>query len=204
MGRPRRGALRLAIVGAESTGKTVLARALAERLAPLTGLRCAWVGEWLREWCEREQRTPRADEQRVIAQRQQELIDAAAAQCDVLVCDTTALMTAVYSAMLFDDPSLVPYAVREQRRCHLTLLTALDLPWVADGLQRDGPHVRQPVDERLRALLATHRLPWSLVAGQGEQRVDSALRAVAPLLARPAACAAPALAQRPVAGRARR
>ena len=53
MGRPRRGALRLAIVGAESTGKTVLARALAERLAPLTGLRCAWVGEWLREWCER-------------------------------------------------------------------------------------------------------------------------------------------------------
>jgi nicotinamide riboside kinase len=81
----------------------------------------------------------------------------------------------------------VPYAVQEQRRCDLTLLTALDLPWVADGLQRDGPQVRQPVDERLRRLLAAHRLPWSLVAGQGEQRFDSALQAVAPLLQRPGA-----------------
>jgi nicotinamide riboside kinase len=201
MSEPRRGALRLAIVGAESTGKTALARALAERLGPLTGLRCAWVGEWLRDWCEREQRTPRADEQMAIAQRQQALIDEAAAHCDVLVCDTTALMTAVYSAMLFDDPSLVPYAVQEQRRCDLTLLTALDLPWVADGLQRDGPQVRQPVDERLRRLLAAHRLPWSLVAGQGEQRVEAALVAVAPLLPPPdGATARPGV---PAAGRGR-
>jgi nicotinamide riboside kinase len=201
MNRPGRGALRLAIVGAESTGKTALARALAERLAPLTGLRCIWVGEWLREWCEREQRTPRADEQLAIARRQQTLIDEAAAHCDVLVCDTTALMTAVYSAMLFDDPSLVPYAVQEQRRCDLTLLTALDLPWVADGLQRDGPQVRQPVDERLRRLLAAHRLPWSLVAGQGEQRIDSALQAVAPLLQLPGG--ATARPPGPAAGRGR-
>ena len=34
--------LRIAIVGAESTGKTVLARALADELAQLTGLRCTW------------------------------------------------------------------------------------------------------------------------------------------------------------------
>jgi len=174
--------LRIAIVGAESTGKTALAQALASRIADLSGLRCTWVGEWLRHWCEREGRTPLPHEQLAIAEQQHRLIDEAAAGHDVVVCDTTALMTAVYSAMLFDDPSLEAYALAQQRRCDLTLLTALDIAWVADGLQRDGPQVRTPVDNRVRALLIGHGLPWSLVAGQGPARLDAALDAVAPLL----------------------
>jgi hypothetical protein len=39
----------------------------------------------------------------------------------------------------------------------LSLLTALDLPWVADGHQRDGPQVREPVDNTLRELLLAER-----------------------------------------------
>ena len=174
--------LRIAIVGAESTGKTALARALAAELAALTGLRCTWVGEWLRSWCEREGRTPRPDEQSAIARQQQALIDEAAAQHDLVVCDTTPLMTAVYSDLLFNDRALDAYAVAQQRRCQLTLLTALDIAWQPDGLQRDGPHVRTPVDNRVRALLTGHALPWSLVAGQGAARLERALDAVAPLL----------------------
>jgi nicotinamide riboside kinase len=175
-------ALRIAIVGAESTGKTVLAQALAGRIASLSGLRCTWVSEHLRHWCEREGRTPRPHEQPAIAEAQHRLIDAAAARHDVVVCDTTALMTAVYSDLLFNDRSLVRYAVEQQHRCGLTLLTALDIDWVPDGLQRDGPQVRMPVDSRVRALLIDHALPWSLVTGQGEARVETALDAVAPLL----------------------
>jgi nicotinamide riboside kinase len=174
--------LRIAIVGAESTGKTALAAALAERLAGLTGQRCAWVGEHLRDWCQQRGRTPRPDEQRAIAERQQALIDDAAAAHDIVVCDTTPLMTAVYSRMLFDDEGLVPQAIAQQRRCRITLLTALDIDWQPDGLQRDGPHVRAPVDGHLRALLAAHALPWALVQGRGEARVASALAAVGPWL----------------------
>ena len=177
--------IRIAIVGAESTGKTALAQALALRLAELTGRRCTWVGEWLRHWCEREGRTPRPDEQLAIAVHQHALIDAAAASHDVVVCDTTALMTAVYSDLLFDDRSLEDYAIAQQRRCQLTLLTALDIAWVPDGLQRDGPQVREPVDNRVRALLIGHQLPWALVGGQGAARLEAAVNAVAPLL-RPA------------------
>ena len=175
-------ALRIAIVGAESTGKTALAQALAGQIAALTGQRCTWVGEWLRTWCDQQGRTPRLDEQQAIAEHQHRLIDAAAATHDVVVCDTTALMTAVYSDLLFNDTGLVPYAMAQQRRCQITLLTALDITWVADGLQRDGPQVREPVDSRVRALLIGHRLPWALVAGQGAARVDAAVDAVAPLL----------------------
>ncbi|MDE2369499.1 MAG: ATP-binding protein [Burkholderiales bacterium] len=175
-------ALRIAIVGAESTGKTELARALSQALATRTSLRCTWVGEWLRDWCEREGRTPRADEQAAIARTQHEHIDAAAAAHDIVVCDTTAVMTAVYSELLFGDRSLAAYAVAEQRRCDLTLLTALDLPWVADGLQRDGPHVREPVDTALRALLDAHGLRWSRIAGSGDARVGAALAAALTLI----------------------
>lgn len=174
--------MRIAIVGAESTGKSTLALQLAEALAEATGLRCAAVPEWLRDWCTREGRTPRPDEQAAIADEQHARIDAAAATHDIVVCDTTALMTAVYSRLLFDDRSLEAAAVARQRGMDLTLLTALDIAWVPDGLQRDGPHVREPVDTLVRELLIAHGLRWSLVSGDGPARLASALDAVAPLL----------------------
>ncbi len=175
-------ALRIAIVGAESTGKTALAQALAQRLASDTGLKTTWVPEWLRQWCEHTGRTPLAHEQPAIARAQHERIEAAAATHEVVVCDTTALMTAVYSRWVFGDRSLEARAAQLHRRMDATLLTALDLPWVADGLQRDGPQVREPVDTLLRELLLTHRLSFALVAGKGAARLEAAVDAVAPLL----------------------
>ena len=172
----------IAIVGAESTGKTVLAGALCDRLAEATGLRCTWIGELLRDWCDSHRRTPRPEEQRAIAEGQAQRVVEAAAAFDIVIADTTPLMTAVYSELLFGDRSLHEMALDHQRRHALTLLTALDLPWVADGLQRDGPHVRAPVDALIREMLHAHRLPWSLVAGSGTVRVENALDAVAPRL----------------------
>jgi nicotinamide riboside kinase len=175
----------IALLGAESTGKTTLAAALAQRLADETGLRCTWVPEWLRLWCEQQGRTPRADEQAAIAREQHARIAEAAVTHELVVCDTTALATAVYSQLLFADESLHEEATALHRaQVSLTLLTALDLPWVADGLQRDGPQVREPVDAALRALLQAQRLPWVLVSGAGEARLEAAVNAVAPLLRR--------------------
>ena len=166
----------IAVLGAESTGKTELARALAARLQQ-RGIATTLVGEYLREWCEREGRTPRPDEQAAIAAEQTRRI-AEAATLGVVVADTTALMTTVYSDMLFDDRSLHVDALAVQRGYAVTLLTALDLPWVADGLQRDGPHVREPVDARVRAALVGAGLGFSVVHGAGEQRLASAWNAI--------------------------
>lgn len=171
----------IAIVGAESTGKTVLAAALAERLAAETGLGCVAVPEWLRLWCEREQRVPRQDEQRAIAEEAWARIDAAQRVNDVVIADTTPLMVAVYSLLLFDDAGVVPFAIDCQRRCAATLLTAVDLPWVADGLFRDGPQVQGPVSAITRRLFDEHGLPYSVVAGAGPARLEHALDAVTPL-----------------------
>ncbi len=172
-----------AIVGAESTGKSTLARELALRLADVTGLACTFVAEYLREWCERTGRTPRIEEQAHVLTEQRRRIEVAAQTHDVVVADTTPLLTAVYSRIVFGDRSHDDTAGRwhAENVAH-TLVTALDLPWVADGLQRDGPHVREPVDAALRELLAAHRIAWSRVAGSGDTRTEAALDAVAPQL----------------------
>ena len=180
----------IAIVGAESTGKTTLAQALGHSLAQGTGRRVAVVPETLREWCDRHGRTPLAHEQAAIVQAHHERIDAAGARHDIVVCDTTALMTAVYSRLLFGDRSLESVAAALHARVAATLLTALDLPWVADGHQRDGAHVREPVDALLREMLAGHGLPYAVIGGTGDARLAQALAAIQPVLHGPAPGAA--------------
>lgn len=175
-------ALRIAIVGAESTGKSTLASALADRLGRELPLRVAHVPELLRDWCEERGRTPMESEQRGIALAQQERIDDAAQGADIVVCDTTPLMIAVYSRIVFGDDSLDAYArVAHATNTH-TLLTALDLPWLADGLMRDGPHVRAPVDRAIREHLVASRCDWSVVYGTGDTRMQHALDALRPVL----------------------
>jgi nicotinamide riboside kinase len=166
----------IAVLGAESTGKTQLAAALTERLTQ-RNIVATLVPEFLREWCEREGRTPRPDEQTAIAAEQTRRI-AEAARHGVAVADTTAVMTAVYSDMLFDDPSLYADALAAQASYAVTLLTALDLPWVADGLQRDGPHVREPVDALVRAALVRGGVSYAVVHGRGTERLANAWRAL--------------------------
>ena len=174
-------ALGIAIVGAECSGKTSLAIALAQRLADDLGCRVACVGEHLRDWCDEQGRTPLQHEQTAIMAAQHQRISAAAASHDIVVCDTTALMTAVYSLQVFGDASLMDDAAQLHRNgATLTLLTALDLPWVADGLQRDGAHVQAPVDAALRDLMQAQGIGFSVIAGQGEKRLAQAMAALAP------------------------
>ncbi len=167
--------MKIALIGAESTGKTELALALAERLNESTGLRCVAVPEFLRQWCVDTGRTPRADEQAAIADEQARRIESACATHDVVIADTTPLMTAVYSELLFDDRTLYPMAIAFQHRFRLNLLMALDLPWVADGMQRDGEHVRAPVDQAVRTALIDAGIAWHVIAGQGPDRGNVAL-----------------------------
>jgi len=96
----------------------------------------------------------------------------------VVIADTTPLMTAVYSHLLFGDESLYPMALAHQALFDSTLVTGLDLPWVADGLQRDGPQVRGPVDALVRQALERAGIAYRVVYGQGHQRLNNALLAL--------------------------
>jgi nicotinamide riboside kinase len=173
----RTAAFVIAVLGAESTGKTTLAQALQAALATPT-CRVAVVSEYLREFCDAHGRTPHVDEQPHIAAEQTRRIAAATADHDIVIADTTALMIAVYSDLVFDDTGLYAAAQAAHARCDVTLLTALDIAWQPDGLQRDGPQVREPVDALVRAALGRADASYSVVAGTGAQRTRAALACV--------------------------
>lgn len=169
--------MKIALLGAESTGKTTLAAQVAAALRE-EGQAVAVVPEVLREWCERERRAPRLGEHLAIAQEQERRVDAAGAAAQVVIADTTALMVAIWGGLLFGDDPLLRFALERQRGYDLTLLTGLDLPWVADGLHRDATHPREPVDAMVRELLARAGVAYRVVYGTGEDRLRNALAAL--------------------------
>jgi len=165
--------MKIALLGAESTGKSALALQLVQHFQA-QHKSVVHIHEYLREWCDQHQRTPMQHEQLAIAQEQQQRV-ASACECEVLIADTTPLMVAVYSDYIYKDNSLYNMAVAHQYSYDATLLMGLDLPWVADGLQRDGAHVREPVDALLRAALDKAHIPYHVVYGTGDARLHNAL-----------------------------
>ena len=162
-------------MGAECTGKTTLAQALD---AKLDGL---WVPEYLRTFCDHHGRTPQAGEQAHILDMQlhQEntaLVAAEQQQRAYVFCDTAPLLTAVYSDFIFGDKSLLAPARMLHTRYAQTLLLESDIAWVADGMQREGDHVRAPIQAMLEAELARIARPVAHVIGSGPARLASALK----------------------------
>ena len=189
---------RVALLGAESTGKTQLANELATHLQQ-RGMRAVAVPEVLRAWCEREGRAPRPEEQLPIAQEQERQVDAAAARADIVIADTTALMVPIWAGMLFEDSELVRFALERQQTYDATLVTGLDLPWVRDGLHRKDAADREPVDALVRSLLQRAGVSYQVVYGSGAQRLQGALLALASAGVLP-----PEVAQRPAEANAQR
>jgi HTH-type transcriptional regulator, transcriptional repressor of NAD biosynthesis genes len=177
--------LKIAVLGAECTGKSQLVKDLGLALQA-QGHWVVCVPEYLRQWCEQNGRTPHAHEQAHIAQTQAANEDKAA-QTDpnaILVADTTPLTTALYSELLFADTGLLTPAIERQRSYTLTLVCAADLPWMADGFQRDGIKHRQEYADLLEARLVQHQLPFERIDGLGEARTQRALQLVLRLLSR--------------------
>jgi NadR type nicotinamide-nucleotide adenylyltransferase len=168
---------RIAILGAESTGKSTLAGLLARRYGTV------WVPEYLREFVETHQRVPFEDDQPGIARTQLEREQAHLRSPDAqrfLFCDTTPLMTAVYSRIYWGRVPPELLALEAAHDYALTLVAAPDLPWVPDGLQRESEAVRLRVHAQLLAVLEERGIPFVMVEGELEERV----RRVEELLAR--------------------
>jgi NadR type nicotinamide-nucleotide adenylyltransferase len=183
---PARGwfAKRVCVLGAESTGTTTLAEALAAEL------KTVWVPEYGREYCEikltRGETEWGSDEFVHIAEEQTRREDAAARQANrVLVCDTNAFATALWHRRYLgtDEPRV--RAIVAAGRCDLYLLTGDEIPFVQDGL-RDGEAIRHVMHGWFAEELAQQPVPWKLLRGPHEERLRDALAAVESLTAAPA------------------
>jgi NadR type nicotinamide-nucleotide adenylyltransferase len=190
---------RVIVVGAESTGTTTTARALA-RLFRLRGgvwARTRWVSEYGRELTvaklDRLRLTrPGAtvdevvwdhDDFALVAATQNAREDAAARDgAPILFGDTDALATTIWQERYLGHATA---AVREQvRRPGLYLLTDdAGVPFVDDGL-RDGERIRSWMTGRFRSELAASGVPHLELTGSYAERLRAAVRACDALLAR--------------------
>ena len=169
---------RVVILGAESSGKSILAEALAKHYQTV------WVPEYLREFVETQKRVPRAEEQILIArtqvQREQALLPKAS---QWLFCDTGPMMTAIYSRHYFTEPDAALAELEQTHEYDFTIVTAPDFPWQADGLQRESAAVRERVHQQLLDLLDERDIPFLLVGGSVQSRVEQVQFALSFLLA---------------------
>ncbi len=173
-------AVRVALVGPESVGKSTLAARLADAFDTV------WVPEYGRTHttllAERHG-VPFAEvfapaDIEAIAMVQAQWEDRAARTANrVLFCDTELLTTRIWSEMFFGSCPESVVAASEAREYDLYLLLDTDVPWVDDGTRgfrdRRDDHLN-----RIRELLEALGRPYETIRGTFEDRFSRAVAAV--------------------------
>jgi len=181
--------LRIAVFGPESTGKTWLAEKLAAHFhAPL-------VREYARELWDR-QGALTLEDMLPVAREQWRREDEAIQRCHLLgdissgarplvICDTDALTTTLWSDLLYGTTpdELRRHAEKRCRNYALYLLCDTDVPF-ADDPQRcfPDPDDREKCRRVWRGALERRKLPFVGIRGNWEEREKAAIKAIDGLL----------------------
>ena len=167
-------ARRVAVIGAESTGKSTLCAQLAAHYATIA------VPEYARTLAETRGGDLDADALALAARGQLASEDALARSANrVLFCDTDVRSVALWAERLHGDALLHPTA--EARPYDLVLVTSLDEPF-AGRADRDHPAARRAFHDRVRASVPPDARIVEL-AGDRSARLEQAIVAVDELLA---------------------
>lgn len=162
----------MGLLGGESTGKSTLARGLADALPAFV------AEEYLRDFVASYGRTPLPHDQEGIFLTQQATVAtvvraAEFAETPWVIADPLPLMTAVYSIVYFDDDALLAQGIEDASSYDLLLWCAPDLAWQAELGMRDGVDYRDRahavIAERIAPLLPLHR-----ISGTESQRLATA------------------------------
>ena len=173
--------LRVVLYGPESTGKTTLAKALADHY------QTSWVPEfarsYLQEKWDKQQAVCTLADLPIIAQGQLAAENTAIAQANRLIfCDTNILVTKVWSETHFEGycaPEL--NTILAQTHYDLYLLTSIDVPWEKDDL-RDRPYDRKQMFIYFKQQLEAYNFPFLVLEGSLEKRIQKAVNTIEQLL----------------------
>lgn len=160
----------ISITGPESTGKSWLARSLADFYSEL------WVPEYARLYLSSLNRPYNFDDILKIAQGQYE------AELNILnnskhwlFCDTDFLVTHIWCKVKYGKSHPWIEEMIHNHKYHHYLLCNTDLPWEEDPL-REHPDYRQELFEMYLIELQKLNLPYTIVSGQGADRLNSAIK----------------------------
>ena len=161
---------RVVITGAESTGKTTLAQALADYYGE------PWTKEFVRDYVEELDRELQPADLEPIARGQLAAEDDKLEQAQRLIIhDTNILSSIIYAGHYFQvELDWVDKRFKE-RNYTLYLLCMPDIPWEADTGQRESPVVRALLHQTFKAKLNSLKLPYVEIHGPKEERLQKAV-----------------------------
>ena len=160
--------IRISVTGPESTGKSWLAKRLAEHY------HTQWVSEYARKYLEEIKRPYDYNDILKIAQKQFESENLAAETTELLFCDTDFCVTSIWCNVKYEKCHDWITAKLEQNTYSLYLLCDIDLPWQYDPL-REHPEMRSELFGMYINLLEEHRFNYRVVNGTGEERLLNAV-----------------------------
>lgn len=173
------GGLTVALVGAECSGKTTLARALAVRLGT------PWVPEYARSFLAGRSGYQKSDVLSIA--RGQRAAEQALRDIGhrLIIADTDLVVIKIWWAVRFGESNVwVDTALHEDLSApnrRLYLLPRPDFPWVGDPL-RENPDDRTVLHERYRALLDELGVAYRELTGTKQERLAAAAAAVQQVL----------------------
>ncbi|AOC94162.1 Trifunctional NAD biosynthesis/regulator protein NadR [Flavobacterium anhuiense] len=164
--------VKIALFGPESTGKTTLAKQLADYYET------EWVPEFARDYLQQKWEENKhicvADDMMPIAYGQTALENEKLTNANkYLFCDTNLMVTKVFSEMYygFCDPLLYEAALKHEY--DLFFLTDIDVPWEKDDI-RDTPEGRETVFSVFKQTLIDTKKPFITLSGDKETRLAKA------------------------------
>lgn len=167
-------ALRIVVLGAESTGTTTLARDLADKL------QVPWVPEIGRYYTESILTTGYKwndeDFYRIGRLQQAYEKEIAARSNGILICDTNAVATEVWQRRYMGATTEEMRAIGAQDKADLYIITGDEIPFVQDGI-RDGEHVRHEMHQWFIDRVKKTNVPYIVVSGPRSKRLATALHA---------------------------
>lgn len=165
--------IKIALYGPESTGKSTLSQQLA------THFNTNWVAEYARDYLQEKWNTTQEictpEDLLPIAMGQVALENTALQTAtDFVFCDTTLLVTKVYSEMYYQFCYPVLDKAARKHKYDLFFLTDIDVPWEADDL-RDRPQQRVDALAQFEAALMANQKPYLRLSGNKEERLAKAI-----------------------------
>lgn len=161
---------RFVLAGPESSGKTTLAKALADSLDT------AWVPEYGRLYCDGRGLSNEWNDHEFshIAQTQQSMIDALAhhANNGVLISDTDALVTRVWQKRYL--PLTAPIALPSVEHYYFV---CDPVPWKQDGTRESEQFRDQMLSDTLD-LITQQNTAYTQLQGNHEERLQTALKVI--------------------------